>query len=176
MRLTWATLRPRARRALHAAAALRVPVALVAAVACLAAGVSLPILRVNKLLVFSEPFSILDGVHALVEDDDWFIAGLIVAFSIAFPLLKVGTLFVLWWRRRRGDAPSPRSLAALQALGKWSMLDVFVVALTIFAIKARAFADANVAVAIYPFVVAIALTAYSGHALNTAGTDHRSRR
>jgi paraquat-inducible protein A len=147
------------------APAWRVPLALAVAAACLAAGVSWPILRVSRFLVFSEPFSILDGVRALLAGGDWLIGGIVAAFSIVFPLAKIAVLFALWARLRRGDRPAARWAAVLQALGKWSMLDVFVVALVIFAVKASAFGDAATAPAIYPFLAAVALTAYAGHAV-----------
>ena len=143
--------------------AWQVPVALAAATACLAAGVTWPILRASRFLVFSEPFSILDGVRALLAGGDWLIGGIVAAFSIIFPLGKIGALLALWLRLRSGRIPAPRWAAALQALGKWAMLDVFVVALVIFALKASAFADASTAPAIYPFLAAVALTAYAGH-------------
>jgi paraquat-inducible protein A len=139
----------------------RVPLVLSAAALCLVAGVSLPILRATRFVVFARPFSILDGVRALVDGGDWLVAGVIVCFSVVFPLLKIGALLVLWARLRRGRRLPSRIVAALQSLGKWSMLDVFVVALVIFAMKSQSLADANVAVAIYPFLAAIALTAYA---------------
>ena len=141
----------------------RVPIALAAATVCLAAGVTWPILRASRFLVFSEPFSILDGVRALIEGGDWLIGGIVAVFSILFPLGKIGALLVLWVRLRRGHVPAARWAATLQALSKWAMLDVFVVALVIFALKASAFADASTAPAIYPFLTAVALTAYAGH-------------
>jgi paraquat-inducible protein A len=81
---------------------------------------------------------------------------------VLFPLAKIGILLLAWARMRRGGRASTRLVGALQALGRWSMLDVFVVALVIFAIKARSFGDAHVAIAIYPFVASIALTGYAG--------------
>ncbi len=45
------------------------------------------------------------------------------------------------------------------------MLDVFVVALIVFAAKASMLADANVAPAVIPFVISIALTLYCSRSL-----------
>jgi hypothetical protein len=52
----------------------------------------------------------LDGVQALLASGDWLIATIIVAFSIVFPLLKIGALALLWAWLRRG-APPQRHLA-----------------------------------------------------------------
>jgi len=61
---------------------------------------------------------------------------------------------------------SSRLPALLEAIGKWSMLDVFVVALIIFAAKASVLADANVAPAVIPFVTSIVLTIYCSRSIN----------
>ena len=52
--------------------------------------------------------------------------------------------------------------------GRWAMLDVFVVALVIVVVNAHAFTNAHVAGAVYPFVAAVALTAYAARAVATA--------
>ena len=132
---------------------------------------SRPILSVSRFWVFSQPFSILDGIRALLQEGDWLLGSVIAGFSIAVPLAKIGVLFCLWTQvlRRR---PWPRRLVAvLEHLGKWSMLDVFVLALLIFAIKASPLVDTHVGAAVYPFVGAIFLTAYAARviALRSAG-------
>jgi paraquat-inducible protein A len=157
--------RPAAARAARRLAGWRVPLALAAAAACLAAGVTWPIMRASRLVLFTRPFSILDGVQALLADGDWPIATIVVAFSIVFPLLKIGVLAVLWLQLRQGAPPSRRLIAAVERFGKWSMLDVFVVALVIFALKAGSFTDATTAPALYPFIAAIVLTAYGSRAV-----------
>jgi paraquat-inducible protein A len=143
----------------------RVPLALAAAAACLSAGVTWPIMLASRFAMFTRPFSILDGVQALLSDGDWPIATVIVAFSIVFPLLKIGVLAILWVRLRRGAPPPPRLIAAVESFGKWSMLDVFVVALVIFALKAGSFTDATTAPALYPLIAAILLTVYGSRAV-----------
>ena len=54
-----------------------------------------PILRASWLIVFTRPFSILDGVQALLADGDWVITSVTIAFSVLFPLAKIVTLAVL---------------------------------------------------------------------------------
>jgi paraquat-inducible protein A len=68
--------------------------------------------------------------------------------------------------RLRQGAPAPlRLIAAVESFGKWSMLDVFVVALVIFALKAGSFTDATTAPAVYSFIAAILLTAYGSRTI-----------
>jgi paraquat-inducible protein A len=154
-----------ARRAPHLIAAWRAPLALVGAAACLIAGVSLPIMRVSRLIVFSRPISILDGVQILLADGDGTTATIIAVFSIVVPAVKIAALFLAWARLRRGAAVSSRVLSLVDSLGRWAMLDVLVVALAIVLLKTGSFTDATTAPAIYPFIAAIFLTAYSGRAV-----------
>src|SRR5215469_13178962 len=91
-----------ARSALHLIAAWRVPLALVAAAVCLTAGVTLPIMRVSRLIVFSRPISIVDGVQILLADGDWLTATIIAVFSIIVPAAKIVALFLAWVRQQRG--------------------------------------------------------------------------
>jgi len=102
----------------------------------------------------------LDGVQALLASGDWLIATIIVAFSIVFPLLKIGALALLWVRLQRGAPPQRRLIAAVESFGKWSMLDVFVIALIIFTLKAGSFTNASTAPALYLFIAAYLLTTY----------------
>lgn len=142
-----------------------IPLALVGAAVCLAAGVVLPIIRVSRLLVFPRPLSILDGVQILIADGDWLLAILIAGFSVVWPALKIGVLAFLWLQLRRGAPVSLRLIAALDSLGKWSMLDVFVVALAIVMLKTGTLSDATGAPALYPFIAAVLLTAFAGRAV-----------
>jgi paraquat-inducible protein A len=154
--------------ALPSLALWQVPIALALALACLAAGVTLPILDVNRFFVFHRPFSILDGIDALMADGEWLVATIIAVFSLGVPLLKIGVLVGFWWRLRRGRRVSPRAFGWLASLGKWSMLDVFVIALLVLSLKAHAFAEAATAPAVYPFLAAIFLTAYAARAVERA--------
>jgi paraquat-inducible protein A len=157
------TLRNGARHA----ADWHVPLALIAAAACLVAAVTLPILAVREFFFYGQELSILDGVNALLEDGDWLLAAILVLFSIAIPLVKIGILLAMWWRLRRGRSPRGWLLMSLEWSSRWAMLDVFVVALAVVVVKAQALADAHVAGAVYPFVAAVGLIAYSARAVST---------
>jgi paraquat-inducible protein A len=152
-------------RALQHISAWRVPLALGAAALCLIAGVMLPIMRVSRLIVFSRPISILDGVQILVADGDWLTATIIAVFSIVVPAAKIVALFLAWVRQQRGAPVSSRLLRVVDGLGRWSLLDVLVVAVVIVLLKSGSFTDASTAPAIYPFIAAVALTAYGSRAV-----------
>jgi paraquat-inducible protein A len=155
----------RARRAARLVAGWHVPLALIAAALCLGAGVSLPILVVREFVFFGRKISLIGGVGALIGDGDWPLAVLLALFSIALPVIKIAVLFALWWRARRQRGPPGPVLRLLEWSGRWAMLDVFVVALVIVELKAQALMDAHVAMAVYPFLAAIGLTAYAARAV-----------
>ncbi len=168
-RLIWSdTIKSHLRRAAWVAGYWHVPAALVAAAACLIAGVSLPILVVREFIIYGQKLSIVDGVNALLGEGEWPLAGILVLFSIALPLMKIGALLVLWWRTRRGQLPRAWVLRSLEWSGRWAMLDVLIVALVIVVMNAHTLIDAHVAEAVYPFVAAVALTTYAARALSSA--------
>lgn len=149
---------------------LLVPLALLLAASCLGAGLSLPVMRVRWFFVLDRPISILGGIRALLASGDVVTSAILLAFSVVFPIAKIVLLFVYWLALRRGRRLAAWPVGLLQAAARWSMLDVLVIALVVFAIKAQPLADAQIAQAVVPFVVAIGLTAYAGWAVARART------
>lgn len=81
----------------------------------------------------SEASTILGGVILLIELDSIPIALVIFLFSVMVPIGKILVMFYLVWTVRSGALTSPRQRATLytvtEFVGKWSMVDVFVVAI-----------------------------------------------
>ena len=154
------------RRAARMVASWHIPITVVAAVACLVAGVTLPLLVVHEFFVYGQKLSVVDGVKVLFDEGDWFLAIALGAFSIVLPLLKNGILLALWWRLRQGRPARDWLVKALDTSGRWAMLDVFVVALVIVEMKAHLFIDIHVTGAVYPCVAAVALTIYAARAVS----------
>jgi hypothetical protein len=92
--------------------------------------------RMVRLFVSSdlEPrqFSLAGGIVHLFQEKDLFIGGLILLFSVVFPSAKIAAL-VLFIHRGKGVAT--RGLKVIEHLGKWSMLDVFVIAALVVCYK-----------------------------------------
>lgn len=135
------------------------PILLLAAMALLAIGVTLPIVTVDRLLLLSTPYSILDVTLALFESGEWLVAGIVGTFSLLFPAAKLLLMLGLWARLHAGRAAPSRLLQSLEIVGRWSMLDVLAAAIIVFAVKANALTDARFEPAVYFFVASIALTA-----------------
>jgi paraquat-inducible protein A len=77
-------------------------------------------------------FSLAGGILHLFQEKELFIGGLILLFSVVFPAAKIVALLLLI-HRGRGDVAS--GLKVIEHLGKWSMLDVFVIAALVVCYK-----------------------------------------
>ena len=86
-----------------------------------------------------EPNTILSGIGEFVDHGLYPIAIIIFTASIIVPLLKIVGLFLLVYRVHTGVRLRPdkhsKFYHALEFLGPWSMLDVFVVALLVAVVE-----------------------------------------
>ncbi|MBD8893774.1 paraquat-inducible protein A [Roseibium litorale] len=104
-----------------------------------ALGLTLPLMRFERLLFLEDRPSLIDMVLSLYQDQEYLLTALVAAFSIGFPAAKI----VLTHIAALSGGKS-RSLALLAAVSKWSMLDVMLVALVLFAAKTSGLAAASV--------------------------------
>ncbi len=126
----------------------------------LAIGLSTPILTVvaqsqvavlGDVVLQFESKGIFSTCVALFEREEWFIALLLLLFSMVIPVLKIvvsfGVLIV------PGKAQRRRFERLLRHVGKWSMTDVFVVGvlLAFFAADAGKLTDADIEAGLYFF-------------------------
>lgn len=131
--------------------------AIIGASVCLALGVSLPIIKLTKYVFWTTEHSLYSTVTVLIRDGQMFLGLTVLVFSIILPVLKllylllVSTLPAVEIRRHRWR------LKALEWLGKWSMHDVLVLALTIFFIKSQGVYDAASLNGVYFFTAAVVL-------------------
>jgi paraquat-inducible protein A len=81
------------------------------------------------------PSTILGGVVLLWEEGSYPIALVILIASVLVPISKILILFALCWSVARGSTAGPRDRAVLyrvtEIVGRWSMIDVFVVAILV---------------------------------------------
>lgn len=94
----------------------------------------LPVMETSSMFG-SEKDTILSGIVYFWTTGSQGLAALIFFVSIMVPMLKLGTMSVLAWSVRRPSAGSRRQRAVLfrivEMVGRWSMLDIFVVALMV---------------------------------------------
>src|SRR5262245_33201533 len=131
--------------------------AIVGASVCLALGVSLPIIKLTKFVFFTYEHSLISTVNALIRSGQIFLGSTVLVFSIVLPVTKLLYLLLLSTLPLRELGRLSRQLRALEWLGKWSMHDVLVLALSIFFIKSHGVYDARSLTGIYFFTAAVLL-------------------
>ncbi|MCP8894172.1 paraquat-inducible protein A [Shinella daejeonensis] len=120
---------------------LFVPLCLVLSVFCLALGLVLPLVRFEKLYFFNETPSLVELILSLWTQENGALAVLVALFSVFFPLVKlVGIAVEVTAPAEKGR--DSRLARLLPVLGKWSMMDVMLVALVIVAAKTSGMASA----------------------------------
>ncbi len=118
----------------------------------------LPMMTVYHLRFVAETFSIADSIGELLREDEIGLFLLILVFTVLFPVAKLVLAGLLWYRADLDAAGVPRWLAWIDGFGKWSMLDVFVVALVVVAIKISWLADVAVHPGVYVYASAVVLS------------------
>jgi paraquat-inducible protein A len=78
-----------------------------------------------------------------------------------FPCVKLGLLAVIWLERAHDLARVRRLHRWVESLGKWSMLDVFVVAILIVAMKSAGVADLHIGIGLYLFTFSVIATQFA---------------
>lgn len=117
-------------------------------------------LTLSRLVLIQNTFSILSGIGQLFLERDFILFTLIATFTLVFPVLKIGLLFYAW---NRPHASYEKSLRWMGTLGKWSMLDVFVVAILITSVKLGALASIQLHYGLYLFSASVVLIMLINH-------------
>lgn len=123
--------------------------------AALVAGMTAPLFTFSRFYIFNNTVSLLSGVWQLLGEGEFALFALIFTFSVLLPVAKMLILFVLAWPGAVSAARRKRIAAWMHALGRWSMLDVFVVAVMVVTIKLGAVASVQVHYGLYVFAGAI---------------------
>jgi len=133
---------------------LEIPLFVLASAALLVIGLSLPLMKVQKLIFWKNEYSVFTGIVGLIKENQFLLAAILFFFSMVFPFVKLLALLALWC------VPMPQAkgkalLRWLGVLGKWSMLDVFAVSILIVLVKLGPLAQVNPRPGLYFFCVAI---------------------
>lgn len=123
-------------------------------------GLLAPIITLNKFVFIENTFSVLGGTLELLTEGRLFLFLLIGGFSIVLPLLKIAVLYRLLSDRQANSDTMHHYLHWMHLYGKWSMLDVFVVAVLVVAVKLGAIASVEMRFGLYLFAAAVLLTMY----------------
>jgi paraquat-inducible protein A len=133
---------------------------LVLAAGLLGAGLFLPAVTVRRFFL-AKQYSLAGGVFAFLEGGDWFLFAVTFAFTILFPVAKVAVCLALWFVVRGASPQAARLAQLLAALSKWSMLDVFIIALVVLVVDGRLLSSADVHAGVIAFTGAVLLSTYA---------------
>ena len=135
-----------------------VPALLVVAFALFITGIFFPFFHVTKLWVFDSAVSVFGGIVTLFREGEYFLFAVLTLFTLVFPCIKLGLLTLIWLEREHDLARIRRLHHWVESFGRWSMLDVFVVAILVVAMKSAAVADIHLGVGLYLFTFSVIAT------------------
>ena len=143
-----------------------------------AVGVSAPMLTMlaysdvpvlGTVVLKHDTKSVISTIGALFTSRNHLLAFLLVTFSVVFPIIKLGLMLsAMMPAFGRYHAVSVRLLTAI---GKWSMTDVFVVAVLVafLAMRGDEFSDAQLGVGLYFFAAYCLLSQTAAHIVARRG-------
>ena len=121
----------------------------------------LPILETRELFDVQRN-TIMSGVIRFWNSGSWFIAGLIFFASIVVPLTKLIalTLLLISIHRRASWQPYQRTrlYRMVEFIGRWSMLDIYVVAVSVALVQTQTFAAMRAGLGAVAFGAVVVLT------------------
>ena len=131
--------------------------------------VLLPILRLERLGLESES-SILGGTIELLQQGEWFVGSVVFIFSIVFPLTKIILLLELSFLELLHRKHKAVTLRLVEHVGRWSMMDVMLLAFLVMLVKLGDmvefhFGPAIVAFTLCVFMSMVASLCFDPHAI-----------
>jgi len=134
---------------------------LLAAMALFVTGIFLPFTSVTKLWLFENQISVYRGLIILWKAGELFLFLILFVFTICFPFVKNNALLALWLYPGLTADQARTFYKFVSNLGKWSMLDVFVVAILVLTIKSSGVAHIEVGVGFFLFFTSVMLTQFA---------------
>ncbi|MGB1010117.1 MAG: paraquat-inducible protein A [Thiolinea sp.] len=129
----------------------------------------MPVMSVY-MLGSGQPDTIISGALHLFQAGQWPLALLIFVASIVVPLLKLFSLGFLLLTIQRGSSWRPHDRIVLYRLteyiGRWSMVDVFVVAILTGLVQFGNLARIEANVGTFSFAAVVVLTMLAAHTLD----------
>lgn len=133
----------------------QINVLLAASAGLLGLGLALPILTLKQLVWVENTFSLLGGSLALITEGEVVLGLILLIFSVLFPISKLGLIATLNNRQAAAGQHRERLSRWLASAGRWSMLDVFVVAVLVASVKLGAVASIEIHAGLYCFAGAV---------------------
>jgi paraquat-inducible protein A len=128
----------------------------------------LPVLRVQSSLKGGQENTILNGVVQFWQNGDYLVALIIFLASVMIPILKVLAIVVLCLSAYSGRWPRAmtRLYRVTDYIGRWSMVDVFVVAILVGVVQLGGVMTINAGEGAVAFAGVVLLTMLAAHSFD----------
>lgn len=112
--------------------------------------------------------NIWDGIKSLADSGMWITAAIVFMASIIIPVFKLVALIFIILAYRFNFARKIRwtLLVFVEYIGRWSMLDIFIVAIMVALVKFGSFATVTADISSYLFAFVVILTMLSSATLS----------
>jgi paraquat-inducible protein A len=117
----------------------------------------LPILSIEKFGHHHES-SLLIGTIELLREGSWFVGTVVLLFSIVFPLIKIVLLLELSLLGLLHRQHKSRTYRIMEFAGKWSMMDVMLLAFMVMLVKLGTMVQFQFGPAVWTFVLCVAMS------------------
>jgi paraquat-inducible protein A len=132
----------------------------------LAIGIFSPVMTFKKLIFYKNTFSIHSGLVTLFKEGEYILFLIIFVFTILFPTVKILLLSLIHYFRFWPQEKREKLLHYLSHVSKWSMLDVFIVALLVVIVRLGIAGKVEVRWGLYVFAVSVILSTLATQRLN----------
>lgn len=125
---------------------------------------------ITKTLTSNDASTIVGGAVEIAKHGDYAIAGIVLFASLVIPLSKFAAIAFLAITVQRGRPANRHHLHRLhevvEFIGRWSMIDVFVVAILTALVQLSAFASIQTGPAALTFALSVIFTMFSAQAFD----------
>jgi paraquat-inducible protein A len=143
---------------MHRRAGWTIVLMLLASMGFFLTGIFTPFTSVTKLWLFENQISVYQGLIVLWKAGELFLFLILFVFTVCFPFVKINALLALWLYPRLNAEQAKNFFRFVSHLGKWSMLDVFVIAILVMTVKSGGLASVKVQGGFFLFFVSVMLT------------------
>ena len=106
----------------------------------------------------SQESSILSGIIDLLSHGSWLVGGVVLLFSIVFPLTKIVLLLELSLLELLHRRHKAITLRLMEHMGKWSMMDVMLLAFLVMLVKLGNLIQFQFGPAVIAFVACVTMS------------------
>ena len=150
---------------------LLLPIGLLTPIFSLVVSQNVPVLE--QVVLKQDSKGVLDTILALFRADQLFVGTLLFVFSVVTPTLKTALTFLVL----SGRDKSGRVARFVKSLGKWSMADVFVVALflVMLSLGGDGLTDARLGIGLYYFAAYVLLSLLATQLMTVPTSGQRAQ-